>query len=161
MNCDKWQQLAAVRDDLSPAESAALDAHLESCAACRAWQLELDATLQALRQLGEEEFAPIAIPPPALPRINWPALAAAAAVIVMLGAAAERWFEVTRNPVPLPVTRIAPIPPPPDLRQTARPTPLPTRRRARRPQKTEPLLIKIQTNDPQVVVYWLVDGNGQ
>jgi len=32
-----------------------------------------------------------------------------------------------------------------------------TRRRA---FKSEPLLVKIVTDDPQVVIYWLVDQNG-
>jgi hypothetical protein len=162
MNCEFWQELAAVSDDLSSSESTALETHLRTCADCRAWQTDLELTRHALRELADEDFGSIAVPIPQVRRINWPALAVAAALIVMLGAAAERWLYEVPAITPTPIA-IAPPPPPyivphqttPVLRVPARPRP------KRQRLKTDPLLIKIETDDPQVVVYWLVDGNGQ
>jgi hypothetical protein len=50
--CSEWAEKLALRQqDLSPAERAALEAHLKSCSVCRTAQVEycfLDAYLRAL-----------------------------------------------------------------------------------------------------------------
>ncbi|MCC7174892.1 MAG: hypothetical protein IT159_06820 [Bryobacterales bacterium] len=81
-------------------------------------------------------------------------LVPAAAVAVAMVALSPR-AQIPAPPAPpslqLPAPVIAKTPPPPRVR---RPAPEPT------PAPQAPLLVKMFTDDPDVVIYWLIDAEG-
>ena len=203
MSCERYEELIAlhVEGDLSPAESARVEAHLAGCASCAAFAGELRESQRALKELAQEELDPAALAavrrrvglaldaggasrPARRPAALW-ALAAAAGVAVVA-------FLLQRpadGPPPQPPSPSAAAPPrvaspvgpavrPPAAvasasaeapRATA---PRPARRAttvredvppptvARNGDSESPLVIKLVTNDPDIVIYWLVEQNG-
>jgi anti-sigma factor RsiW len=203
MSCERYEEPIAlhVEGDLSPAESADVEAHLAGCAACAAFAGELRESQRALKALGQEDVDPAALAavrrrvgqalgdrgaarPARRPAALW-ALAAAAGVAVVA-------FVLQRpadGPPPQPPSPSAAAPPvvtPPAgpaipspavvASAPGGPAPAATSRPARRattvseevPGPTvarngdseSPLVIKLVTNDPDIVIYWLVEQNG-
>jgi hypothetical protein len=169
MNCSDWQlQIAAEMEDPALAE------HLSCCDACRGFALDLAENAAALRSIEVDPAAYTAVRARVLEavrpqrRFAWLWAAAAVAACVAIG-----WFAAEfRSPVPLP-TVARKLPAPETDRQ---PTPLWSRlsnkargftpvaaiRHPRRlVARSEPLTaIKLLTDDPNVVIIWLVDKKG-
>lgn len=125
--------------------------HITECADCRALDREVRLNSAALAELRNEVI------PVRAARRRWPWVAAAAAAVII---AAVSW-PTAPAPVPSPpVAVLRPVPAAPvmpsvvkaqPVRQARRPRPKPA------PQTAEPLMVKFFTDDPDVVIYWLID----
>jgi len=71
---------------------------------------------------------------------------------------------VPETPIAAHVTHPAPPPAPPPRLQPAKRSVHPARRRVAppkpAPEPQEPLLVKLETPDPDVVIYWIVEPKG-
>ena len=178
MNCKDWEEKIALAagGDLEPHDAAAVEAHLEQCAGCRRFSEAVRWSLATLREAHQEPVAAAhfaAVRSQVLERlerrprrVTWPVwaagLAAAVALLLML-------FPGRRAPV-----RSSPAPPPPPLQVAEtdpNPAPVPVpppvgrKVRTRRVRKTQPpaagpLMVQLVTDDPDVVIYWIVDPKG-
>ena len=173
MACARFEPLIAlyVGGELAAPE---VEEHLRTCAGCRAFAEELERSQAALRGLREEEAPEAALAevrgrvldeiasrkPSWWFALRWRyALAPAAAVVALLVTLSPRLLVSPSPPPPLPgppvlnvpAPAIAKSPPPPPVRRLP-PKPAPVPR--------EPLLVKMFTDDPDVVIYWLIDAEG-
>jgi len=173
MSCPDWEEKIAlqVEGDLAAAE---VERHLESCAPCRDFAEGLRQSLGMLREahrepLADADFA--AVRARVLERVQvkrrwiwWPAWAGAAAVAALVG---WLWLSPASQAPPEAGQR----PAPPVIAQVSAPAPVmaqaeqaPRKHRGRRrapvPPPTEPLVVKLITDDPDVVIYWIVDPQG-
>jgi hypothetical protein len=175
MTCSDWQlKIAAETEDSALAE------HLGGCEACREFAQDLTENAAALRAIEVDPVAYTAVRARVLaavrPRRRFAWLWAAAAGAVA-ACAALVWFAADfRAPVLLPEVAHKVVSPPPTapsrLRLGTEPRALASgfrdgasaHRRARDRRlvaRTEPLTaIKLLTDDPNVVIIWLVDKKG-
>jgi hypothetical protein len=191
MSCQEWEERIALHagGDLSLAEAAAVEHHLAGCAPCRetaaAYGWGLDLLREAHREpLPEAHFA--AVRARVLAELGtarqpvwrrpwaWVLAAGAAAVLAALVFAPAR-----QQPVPR-IAAAQPAPPamaPAFSQPPAGPTRVARARRiarvrsstresavARQPgngPSDEPLLIKLYTDDPNVIIYWIADRKGE
>ena len=143
MTCAECELLLAGGGEM---DAAALE-HLCECAECRALQQEFAGNAQALAAMREVTL-------PARPKrsIPWLSIAAAAAIAAIVSL--QMWQFKPTPPRPLrlqaerpdEVTVAIKAPPPAILTQ------------ARQAKAKQPLKIKMLTDDPDVVIYWLVDS---
>ena len=143
--------------------------HVRECEGCRALAREIRANAEALAALRGEELVarPFAQPRRFRPWIWGLAAAAALALGIWLPRALERQVVVTPEVIPV-VAEVQVEPPTPEptiakrtqaVRRTA------SRNKARpRPavvlpveEPVQPLMVKMLTSDPDVVIYWLID----
>jgi predicted anti-sigma-YlaC factor YlaD len=185
MNCREWEERLALYagGDLGAAENAQVERHLHDCAGCQMFLSGLRQGLQVLQEVHGEE------PPPAYfaavrarvlaevsgePRFRWVrrwALGCAMAAVAVL-LVVSTW--PGRRPGPAP--QVARVTPPVE----AAPAPAavaaaPQRvtraiHRARRPRPerapapappARPLVVKLVTDDPDVVIYWITETRGE
>ena len=185
MTCEAFEKLIALDAgaDLPPRETARLQAHLETCAPCRDLARsigESQAGLRALTEVTLDEDALARWRRGVLARIEdqpqrrilawrWAWAAAATMALVALFAVPRM---VRRPPSLPPVSRALPLAseqpqPPAPVAQALPPASAsqtvahhhPRRHRAPAPA-AEPLLVKLETSDPNVVIYWIVEGKG-
>jgi hypothetical protein len=149
MTCQECELLLADGD-----EEASIADHLRGCVECRALQEELRANALALSSLRDDELPRVKVMKrrPALP---WIAAAAAAAVLALIAHQTSQ-----RRPVVETTLRPRQVPAP--VTVTAEPEIKPAVHRKRKPATRsapleQPLLVKMLTPDPDVVVYWIVD----
>jgi anti-sigma factor RsiW len=175
MSCVEFEHRVAlyVECDLPQCEERLVAAHLESCAGCREFAAEMRDSQTALKQLRMdlvEESTLQEVRAEVLNRLSiprktaaWPRYAIAAMLVAGLWAG---WLWRARTAAPLEVQPRALVMAPPVVeapapRPRVRPTPVARHRVRRSPAfKSEPLVVKIVTDDPQVVIYWLVSQNG-
>jgi len=167
MNCREWEERVALYagGDLPPREAAAAERHLAACAGCREFAEELRQSLDSLRAAHEEPLEPAAfaavrarvlaqLEPKRRPAWRW-------AWVPVLAALGIVWLLV--RPAPVEPLRVAIAPPPaPKLEIPAAPSaprkPLVRVHRARKlPPPPGPLMVKLITDDPNVVIYWIAD----
>jgi hypothetical protein len=152
---------------------AAVQAHLDECPDCRALAAELEANSAALSELRDVEWPPeaLGVRRARQPHDTWTRAAAIAAMLAIAIAAAWLWRAQPGHQTAPPAVRTALVPerelpqrglPAPELpdRSLAAPVPAPPKRdvlqaAARNP--SQPLKIKMLTDDPDVVIYWLID----
>jgi hypothetical protein len=143
MNCAECELALAGEE-----QCARVNAHLDACADCRAFAVELAANSRALRALRDEPF-----PPVRAPRWYWPV--AIAAMLALMFGASRVWNPEVRAPAPTAVLalplRIASAP----LVQVQLNQ---TRRRPKREPEAGALVVQIMTPDPDVVIYWQIDA---
>jgi len=162
MNCSEWEERIAL-------EPASAEVHLAECAACRTFAEELRQTQAALEGLrGEEpdESNYVELRARVLDRVSsrrrrvW-AYATAAVLVAGLGISAL-WQ--SRSPEPARTPVVARVQPPPE--PTAPPPAVAKPRRLRRPapvavaESSEPIVVKMLTDDPDIVIFWLIDKKG-
>jgi hypothetical protein len=165
MNCGRSESMIAldVEGDLPMRHAARLASHLESCVGCRQFAEEMRESQVWWKSL-KLETPPASIvtevrwqkPGRTLPWPFWRWAAFALTAGLFLATLAG---VVLHPPAPLPPrlkTAVA-VPVPPRV-PVARVNP-PVRKRRHEP-KSETLLVKLETNDPDVVIYWLVDHKG-
>ena len=176
MSCTKFESLIAlyVESDLPEREQRLVEAHLESCSGCREFAADIRESQIALKELriefvGESVLQDVraeVLNRLSVPRktVAWPRYAVAAMLLVSLGAG---WLWRARTAAPPEVQPKAAViaPPPlaaiPATRQRLRITRVSRHRRQSAPGfQPEPLVVKMMTDDPQVVIYWLVSQNG-
>lgn len=145
MKCQDCQLLLADEQ-----QSPEIEAHLKKCAPCRMFAHDLRANLEALSELRDE-------PLPIAPVRTWRPWAIAAAAAILLGIGLAHYWPSTAS---IPQPNIASIRPPLARVAAAPPMPVPRRRRASPPKPREEqqaLFVKMETDDPEVVIYWLVE----
>lgn len=166
MNCPEWEERIALHagGDLPPNEIAETEQHLVHCGSCREFAEGLAQSLAIARTAHAEPLQPaaftalrarlleqIAREPRPSRRLAWilPLLAAAATAVVLLPRPVEPIrTTVTPPPAPLLEQPVAPA--------TARPiAPKRPRRRPKPRPPAEPLMVKLVTDDPDVVIYWI------
>jgi hypothetical protein len=169
MRCGEFENFIAleVEGDLDAAGAARVREHVGQCDSCRAVWLGLRESQAALKALAEVEIDEQALAQwrgrvlaqiDGAPRRGWGwrwALAAAAVLLVWIGV--HEWRPYGPPAPPPVVARMEPAP--------AVPVPVaPARRRRIRPVRRQapagPLLVKLETADPNVVIYWIVEGKG-
>lgn len=148
MTCQEFE-LALGREE----SSAEVDAHLETCSACRELASEMRANSEALWSFSSEALPSVrgavmaAIRRPTPMIWEW-VLAAAALLALTLGV--SRMWRVEQMSMPRIPVAVAPqfeIPAPQPIA-----APKPVRR------KNPPALtVKMLTSDPDVVIYWLIE----
>jgi hypothetical protein len=160
MNCSECERQIA-----SELESALLDQHLNECVSCRAFAEEIAANRAALQSLEIPPVALDAVRSRVLAEIRsrerrsrwwtWPAAMAACAALVCALFILPRF----RNPAPPQPIEFAKTPHLEHwtVSEPARPT---TRVRPATVANREPLVVKMLTNDPDVIIVWLVDQKG-
>lgn len=117
------------------------------CEECRALAEEMRANAEAMAALRGEELPPLVVrisrqaPVYSWPVYSWMAAAAAAAVLLALSLPHPRQ-NVQTTPQAAPQVAVAPKDPGP----------------AARPVRSEALTIKMLTPDPDIVIYFLIDG---
>jgi predicted anti-sigma-YlaC factor YlaD len=162
MNCSEWE-----REIAGESQSVALEEHLKVCANCRAFAREIEDNRAALQSLGVDGAAFDAVRGRVLGEIQtrrrrtaaWAWSAAAAACVAILCAS----FVVPRfqNPPPPRPPEFAKAPKLVEWTvQPARQTVRVSHRHAPAVANVEPLVIKMLTNDPDVIVVWLIDPKG-
>jgi hypothetical protein len=152
MTCQECELLLADAD-------ASVEDHLRGCVKCRALQEELRENALALSSLRDEELPKVKTPKrrPVLPRpVPWLAAAAAAVLLALIAHQSSRRRPPPPQQLTAPVTVTAQLAPAPAFKPTVRRKPKTAPRSAALALK-EPLLVKMLTPDPDVVVYWLVD----
>ena len=178
MSCDKFEPLIAlyIEDDLAQAEAQVVESHLAGCDACREFAAEMresQAALKALRTEFVDDAVLLQVRTEVLSAashlqrvVAWPRYAIAAGLVLALlgGWLVRRQTDNTRVRVQS-VHASLPAPPAQPVVRPRQPRVLAARVRRRPRQQTprfksEPLVVKMITDDPQVVIYWLVDQNG-
>jgi len=173
MNCREWEERIALHagGDLPHGEAAGTEAHLQDCPSCREFAAEMGVHGAWMREVHRElpaaaDFAAVRAgvlkrlerkQRPAAWGLVWAGgLTALAAMFLLL------WHSSRREPArPAPQVAVARSPVP----TVENPLTRPARRRHRahvvRPKQTpEPLLVKLITDDPDVVIYLVVDSKG-
>ena len=175
MNCRDWEERIALHAerDLPPREAAEAERHLAECAQCREFAESLTQTLSELRGAHAEPWATadfaavrarVLAELPVRRRPAWRLVWVGAAAVVLLAASlfTEHRPQPRANRVtpPAPTVEAAvPLPPPPEQPQPTRQT-----RRAVRPRRTrkpvppsEPLMVRLISDNPDVVIYWIAN----
>ena len=167
MNCREWEERIA--GDL---DDAAVGRHIAECPGCHVFASGLRQTLEELRQAHtEEEVAPAhyaavraRVMAELRPRRRWGWVWAAAGVAasVFVALSVESRMKVEELPRREIVAAAPPAPAAPVVRQAepetraGRPV-----QRARALRKTEEVVMKIETGNPDVVIYWIAEAKGE
>ncbi len=182
MNCREWEERLAsyAGGDLLPPEKAAVERHLQDCAGCQLFLSGLTESLLLLREAHGDGPAPAhcaAVRERVLAELGRPrrpwylgrwALGLATAALVVLMALwmwpahrqpqpPPRSAEMASPPVPRPVVPSVESAPPRVRRahvpRRRRPVPL--------AEPARPLVVKLVTDDPNVVIYWITETRGE
>ena len=170
MSCRAWEERLALYagGDLDSPEQAETERHLAGCAACRDFAHGMRECLEAMRQAQGEEIAPAhfaAVRVRVLERLRatprrapeWRWIAAACAVAALAFFAALWAPRPDRPELPPPHVALAHPPAPPLPAMVAARAPR-TVHHSRRPARhSDPLLIRIETDNPDVVIYWIAN----
>ena len=173
MNCADWEERIA-----SETESAGLEEHLRECERCREFARELDENRKALAEVTVPAAAFDAVRLRVRSEIEarkrrtawwtWSAVGAAACAAVLT---VSLILPSTKSPAAPKMPRIAANPP--KIERT--PAYVPVVAKAHRvrhvhsgrlaakvapAQQVEPLVVKMLTNDPNVIIIWLVNEKG-
>jgi anti-sigma factor RsiW len=173
MNCVDWEERVALYagGDLAAVEAQAVERHVAECSACQVLLSGLRGSLALVREAHAEPveaahlaavrarvLAELERAPAGRWRFAWvPALAAA--LVVLAVAICPRPDVRLAMPMPqAPVARpVARTVLPPHRKTAARPRPLAKREQ----QPAEPMVVKLLTDDPNVVIYWITDTKGE
>ena len=169
MKCDAFEPLIAlyVGADLPDRDRPQVEQHLAACPDCRQLLEDLQASQATLRELGSEAVDAAmltAVRAGVLSGIGdrrrrlWPWVAAFAALLTALIVTPRKPIEQLPPPVVArtqPPERVVETPTPPRRRHVARRRPAPP------PAETQPLVVKMLTDDPDIVIIWLVDQRGE
>jgi hypothetical protein len=164
MNCSEWEEKVALYagGDLAPADGRALEGHLAECAGCQLLLSGLRQTLELAREAHGDPIdaahyaavrarvlAELRQAPARRWRFAWVYAMAAAAVVlgIMMWPRPE-----LRLALPVPHTPAAPA-----IAKVELPKPAPPRS----VHPGEPILMQIQTDNPDVVIYWMTETKGE
>lgn len=167
MNCRDWEERIALyaEGDLPRPDAAEAEQHLAGCASCAEFAQGVKQSLAVLRAAHEQpienaHFA--AVRARVLQQIQnrrrrW-RLAWAGALAMSAGAT----LFLMLAPRPVDPPHVALVHPPAlqgALPEPAPPAPRvrPVRRKAKPPRPPEPLMVKLITDDPDVVIYWIAN----
>ena len=172
MSCQAFEPLIAlyVEGDLPGRDTPRVEEHLAVCADCRELLEDFKASQAAVKELGSEAVDAAlltAVRAGVLARVDdrrvavWPWVAALTAALALLA-----MLSPLRRPVPEPrpvvvaqappSVQAPPNTPAPDYRPAVRRSSRPSSARRPVPQ----LVVKMLTDDPDIVIIWLVDQTG-
>jgi Putative zinc-finger len=170
MNCLEWETRVALHagGDLTGAEAVEVERHLGECSGCRIFWSELRDSLAVLQAAHAQVPAAAhftAVRSRVMAELErsarpwrWVAWIAAAAAVSALLVAALRPARLA--PMPEAPRLVASIPPAPQVAEVVPVGPLVLRKTvahiAHTPRRA-PLTIKLQTDDPNIVIYWIAD----
>jgi anti-sigma factor RsiW len=173
MNCTEWEERIALYagGDLTLPQAGEVERHLGECPGCQVFSSGLAESLAALRTAHSAEIAPghyTALRARVMAGVErerrgrWRAWvwAAAAAAIVLLAIGAGLRMRVEE----LPAVALRIASPPPTAWQTARtagPAPRPHRAHPVARQPKEQVLVKVETDNPDVVILWITETKGE
>ncbi|MBI2841527.1 MAG: zf-HC2 domain-containing protein [Acidobacteria bacterium] len=190
MSCQKYDDLLALfaGGDLGASEEERIEAHIATCSSCRAIVEELrshrevlagladeavdDAVLRSVRRRVMARIEPRAHRTGAW-RWAWAAAAAIGAILVSVAVLKhphdQRPVSTTQHPQPAPTVRAAEPSASPAENLAAQTQSVTQIARVQAPHSSpltgakaaEPLVVKMLTDDPDVVIYWLVDSEGE
>ena len=179
MNCSDWEERIALSasGDLSPALEAEVKQHLAECAGCREFAREMEDSLKLLRSAHEEPIAAghyAAVRARVLARLErgrspwrrWVWAAGLAAGLALAGVFVAMRPQEKPKVLVAAVLRLEAPAVPLQQAEPVAPRAAEQRRRPRRtvepapPQPVEPLVVKLITNDPDVIIYWIADRKG-
>ena len=177
MNCQEWEERIALyaARDAAPGEAAETERHIAGCAGCQVFSSGMKQSLEWLREAHQEEIAPAhyaAVRARVMAELErgrapwWRQVwvygvgLAAVAVLVMM---VRPHAETARVAMVMPAAVVESAA---DAGQGAgsRPGGLPHRevgRRKRLPHhQPETVLVKLETDNPDVVIYWMAEKKG-
>ena len=167
MNCVDWEERIALYSggDLAPEEAQAAERHVAECAGCQLLLSGLRESLSLVREAHVEgvdaaHFAAVRARvlaelergPARRWRFGWVYALAAAAVVMLIALwpRPEQRMVVAMPPAPAaPVVARVPIPAGPLHRET------------RERKGVETVMVKLETDDPDVVIYWIAETKGE
>jgi hypothetical protein len=164
MTCEKYEPLIALYVERDLDDTSCVQSHLTECAACRELLEDLKVSQTALKAWATEPIDPallnavragVLARTGAKRRLVWPLVAALAAGAAWLAL----WAPAPSKPAPSaqsPAKRVRVE----TVRALERPAAPIRRRKRKKAVKTEPLVVKMLTSDPDVVIIWLVDQKG-
>ena len=176
MSCKKLESDIAlyVGGDLPAPRTARVESHLSECADCRALAEDLRAGQRLLGELRDDplEDAMVAqVHGGVMAKVRTAEASPRGALAPLLAVAAATVLAVIlfwprHSPEPAKIARVQPAPlatiaPAQRVKIVPARHRLVRRRRARAPQPGPPLLVQLVTNDPNIVIYWLVDQKPQ
>lgn len=181
MNCAIWEERIALYmgGDLAPAESAPVERHLAECAGCQVFASGMREGLAVLRGAHADELdaaAFTAVRARVLgelqrqPARRWLfGLGAVAALLLLaIWMRPVKHVAVAHRELPAPVREAVRAPAVRKTPEVARAAPVRRHRTARtatlvRPAALpeKPLVVKLVTDDPSIVIYWITDTRGE
>jgi hypothetical protein len=165
VTCQEYEPLIAlyVEGDVN---EPGIEQHLAQCSGCRELLEDLQASQSALKELGSVDAAFLsAVRSGALAKMErrrlpvWP-LAWAFAIALLLILAIPRTPPATGRAAADPAVIQAPVPVPTVAHASPKPRKSRARLRTRKSAPAEPLVVKMLTDDPNIVIIWLVDRTG-
>jgi hypothetical protein len=180
MNCTDWEERIALYTggDLGPNQAAEVERHLGDCPGCQLFASGLKESLGLLQGIHQEPIAPAhfaAVRARVMAELEGARLpwwrqawvyglaAAMAALFLMLAlyprAPVHPKQIAVQVPVPVPAVEV-PVPAPVvrKVRRVQRPK---ARPRTVRANAGPPIVVKVLTDDPDVVIYWITDKSGE
>ena len=181
MNCRDWEERLALYagGDLAPGERPEVERHLGECAGCQVFLSGVTAELQVLKEAhaeppSEAHFAAVRARVLAKVRHDrrpwwrkgWAYGLVAAAAALLIGLV----LRPGPAPAPPPMPQVAVTQPPPAVEvrpaeSVRRPAGLHHKKRVQAPPPVvgpvRPLVVKLVTDDPDVVIYWITDTRGE
>jgi len=167
MNCVDWEERIALYagGDLSPAEAQAVERHVAECAGCQMLLSGLRQSLALVREVHSEPveeahfaavrarvLAELERVPARRWRFAWGFAMAAAAVVLMIAVwprpEQRMVLPMSHAPAAPLVAKVLPKPPQAEPRKPRKP---------RKPQDSEDVVMKIETDNPDVVIYWIAE----
>ncbi len=170
MNCTEWEERLALYagGDLEAKEAASVEGHLGECPGCRMFASGVRRSVEMMRESRGDlpaEAAFSAVRARVLARVaarrrwGWAVVAALAAAAACLALAVR----IEWTPVPKPPVVAVRVPPAPAeaflIPRRAEPGPV-YRAKALRAKTASPVLIRMVTDDPDVVIYWIAERKG-
>jgi hypothetical protein len=164
MNCREWEaRIAADLDDPGVVR------HVGDCAGCQVFASGLRETLDTLRMAHAEPIAPAhyaAVRARVMAELHprrrwgwlWVASGVAAVFFVVGWVGIQREMRVAELPL-----RVAVVVPPAPAAPVARSRRAPVVKRpvvARKAAPEEEIVVKVETGDPEVVIYWITETKG-
>lgn len=168
MNCGDWEERIALYagGDLAGAEARAVERHVAECAGC---QLLLSGLRESLGVLREAHGEPLEAAHFAAVRARvlgelecgragrwrqaWVCAMAAAAAVLLIAVWPRMAVPMPPAPAAPAVARFEPA------ARTVRPRPRKVAVQEEEP--AEPMVVKLLTNDPNVVIYWITSSKGE
>jgi hypothetical protein len=185
MNCANWEERIALYmgEDLERVEAVEVERHLGECPGCQVFASGIRESMVILRQTHVEdahEAASAAVRARVMAALEkqrqpwwrsaWVYSVCAAAMLLLVFVLWPRHrVEVAHREAPAPQPLVIADPPVP---RKAAPVRVMRVRRQRRPAKpvgppliaahpAKPLVVKLVTDDPDVVIYWITDTTGE